>query len=566
MAHCAFPSHSITGLTNTMQVRSSFIPALTFSLLLTSSLQAQPLPDAGRILQQQTPALEQPAPSPAFEFKAPLLQPAPPGGPQVILQAVHISGNSRISSEILVTALGDYQGKAFDLAGLKGLADRITQYYQQAGYPFARAIVPAQSMSGGVLRIEVVEGRYGQIRATGDTELSAQAQAFLAPLVSGSVIESESLERTTLLLDDLPGIRTSPVIRPGEQVGTGDLLVQVDRDRRFSGEAGIDNQGNRYSGEYRVFLNGRVDSPFLLGDQLSLQSRYTDEDMWLGSLEYSLPLGVSGLRGHAGYAHTDYQLGKEFASLDARGYARVTSAGLRYPLLRSQRVNLTVGVQYQYKRLQDEYRVIDLRQDKSSDVIPLTLGFDVRDRVNGGGITYGAISWVQGWLRLDDALKAVDRQSAESAGSFDKFTLDIARVQRIDDNVSLFARFSGQLAADNLDSSEDFGVGGPGGVRAYPVGEGYGDEGWLGQLELRYAMGVFTPFLFGDSGKVRLARYPWAAADNHRSIAGWGLGSRVEYGAWQAEASVAWRSAGGVPQADSRDSVPVAWFVGQYRF
>ena len=53
-----------------------------------------------------------------------------------------------------------------------------------------------------------------------------------------------------------------------------------------------------------------------MGDQLSLRSLYTEEGMWYGSLDYSLPLGGSGLRGKVGYAHTYYELGKEFADRD----------------------------------------------------------------------------------------------------------------------------------------------------------------------------------------------------------------------------------------------------------
>ena len=51
---------------------------------------------------------------------------------------------------------------------------------------------------------------------------------------------------------------------------------------------------------------------------------------------------------------------------------------------------------------------------------------------------------------------------------------------------SLFGRVYGQWANKNLDSSEDFSLGGPYGVRGWSVGEGRGDMGALGTLELRY--------------------------------------------------------------------------------
>ncbi|MCP2775280.1 ShlB/FhaC/HecB family hemolysin secretion/activation protein, partial [Salmonella enterica subsp. enterica serovar Typhimurium] len=84
-------------------------------------------------------------------------------------------------------------------------------FYRGAGYPFARAFLPAQAMRDGALRIEVIEGRYGQVRADGEADLAAGAQRFLGPLQTGDVIEGGALERTALLLDDLPGVRAVPI-------------------------------------------------------------------------------------------------------------------------------------------------------------------------------------------------------------------------------------------------------------------------------------------------------------------------------------------------------------------
>lgn len=539
---------------------------LTLALLAAAPVQAQTPPDAGRLLQQQTPALERPASSPRFELLAPPAGIASPGGARVRLQGVRISGNSLFSEAELLVVLGEVMGQSYDLAGLQQLAGRINAHYSAAGYPFARALIPAQRMSDGVLQLQVVEGRYGQVSAQGEGRLGDQARDFLAALQPGTLIESSSLERATLILDDQPGIKTTPIIRPGQTLGSGDLQVQLEREPLLSGEVGLDNHGNRYSGEHRGFFNLRAGSPFMLGDQISLRSLYTEENMWYGNLDYSLPLGGSGLRARVGYAHTYYELGKQFANLDARGTAKVSSAGLSYPLLRSQQANLSLAAAYQHKRLRDEYRATDTRQDKSSHSLPISLQFDLRDGLGAGGITFGSLAWTPGELHLDRDLRAADRLSARSEGHFDKFNLDLARLQTLPGGFTLYGRFSAQLAGENLDSSEDFGLGGPNGVRAYPVGEGYGDEGWLTQLELRHTIGAFSPFVFHDSGRVRLAHRPWQAGDNHRSLSGAGFGVRLDQGPWLAEATVAWRTAGGESESDSRNRVPTTWLSALYRF
>ncbi len=535
-------------------------------LLLTTSAQAQIAPDAGRVLQETAPRLEAPKPSPALGIESPPLTEILPGGAQVELKALRITGNTRFTEAELLASLGAVTGKSYDLGGLKGFANQISEHYRAAGYSFAMAYLPAQDMKDGILIVEVVEGRYGMIQAIGDPDLKARAQTFLASLFSGAVIESAPLERAALIMDDLPGVRVSPILRPGREVGTGDLDVQVERTARFGGEIGFDNYGNRYTGYNRVRLNLNADSAFLLGDQFTLSSLYTDEKMWLGNLGYSLPLGASGLRGQVSYAHTAYMLGREFASADASGTAKITTMGLTYPIIRSQRANLNLSWSLQHKELYDEQGAANTQTDKSSNLMPLSLGFNQRDGLLGGGITYGSLTWVYGQLDLGASVIAQDQATARTQGSFNKLNLDVARIQVLPANFTLYGRVSAQAANSNLDSSEKFGLGGAYGVRAYPSGEGFGDRGWLTQIELRYTIDAFTPYAFYDSGRVTINAEPWATGTNSRTLAGGGFGLRYQQSGWSVEALVAWRTEGGKPLSDIEDKRPMGWFNLGYKF
>lgn len=476
-------------------------------------------------------------------------------------------GNSRFTEAELLALLGDFQGQRFDLAGLRALARRLTDFYHEQGYPFARAVIPAQRLEDGVLTVRIVEGRYGRLEAQG--AFADQAQGFLDRLAPGEVIEAAALERAVLLLADQPGITVSPLIRPGREIGTGDLLVEVKRERLVRGELGLDNHGNRYTGRHRLTADLQADSPFTLGDQLRAQLLYTEEELWLGSLAYSRPLGASGLRGTIGYSHTDYELGKEFAALDAHGTAKVLSLGLTYPLLRAQRANLALALSVQRKALEDRQDATATRNDKDSDVLPLTLRFDRRD---AWGVTYGALGYTAGRLELDAQLEAADIASGmDTRGHFTKWNLDLARLQRTAlAGLSLYGRASAQWAGDNLDSSEGFLLGGASGVRAYPQGEGAGDKGWLVQLEARYRLGAAEPFLFYDAGKVWINAEPDgilpAVADNTRTIAGAGLGLRYTHGPVALHAALAWRTRGGAPESDPQDDDPRLWAAAGWRF
>jgi hemolysin activation/secretion protein len=527
---------------------------------------AQQLPDAGRLLQENAaPRLEAPRPAPAVTVQLSGTTPVK-GGVQVTLRQVTIEGNSAIGEAALLAALGDVTGATFDFAGLDKLAARLTAHYQAAGYPFARAVLPQQDLSGGQLRIRVIEGRYGKIAATGAPKLVGPAQRFLDHLAPGDLIESGQLERVTLILDDQPGITTRPTIRPGQAVGTGDLLVDVQREQPYTGEVALDNHGNRHTGRTRARAGVELNSPFTFGDQLSVQALVTNERMWYGALGYSLPLGSSGLRGRAGLTHSYYTLAGDFRALDATGTADIASAGLSYPLVRSQRRNLGLSGQFEHKRLNDRQGAIDAEADKSSNVAGVALNFDARDEFIRTGVTFGALRWSLGRLKLDDTLAAADRASARSAGRFRKVNLDLARIQALSEHVDLYGRLSRQWASNNLDSSEKFGLGGSHGVRAWPSGEGFGDAGTIVQVEVRYTAADFAPFVFHDAGKVTVNRSPWTGDVNRRSLSGSGVGMRYHHGQWYANLAAAWRGRGGAVQSDPHAGSPLVLADVQYRF
>lgn len=534
--------------------------------LLPNMAMAQQRPDAGKTLQELRPAPSLPAPSSNVSVEVPRSQAAQPGGKQVAIQSIVIDGNTLFSDDELLNLLHGAAGNSLDLAQMKSLADVITAYYRAHDYPFTRALIPAQTMKDGVLKINVVEGRYGEVNVTPDGPRVETMQDFLKDLKRGDVISGQPLERATLILDDQPGYDVMPVVRPGAQLGEGDLDVRMTRSSRFGGAVGVDNYGNRYTGRLRATADFHADSPFMFGDQITLSTIYTQEDMWHGALGYSLPIGSSGLRGNIGYTHTYYELGKEFNSLDAHGTAKIASVGLSYPLIRSQKANLTLATNYQHKWLVDTQGSTNTSNSKNSDSLLIAASFDRRDTLLGGGITYGVISWTPGTLDLDNSLQATDSTTAKSSGYFNKVNLDAARLQALPLGFTFFARASGQWAANNLDSSEKFGLGGSNGVRAYPTGESYGDIGGLGQLELRYAIQDFTPYAFYDGGWIKTNADTWAAGKNTRTIGGPGLGLRFNINGWHADGTVAWRTNGGDPKSDSKHDTPQIFVKAGYRF
>jgi hemolysin activation/secretion protein len=526
----------------------------------------QAAPDAGQTLEQLRTPPAPPAPTRDFRVELPPEGRVEPGGEQVVVNRVVLDGNTAFDRATLLAVIGDPEGQAFDLAGLQEIAFGLSEFYRANGYPFARALIPPQTMAEGVLQVVVIEGRYGTLGVVDDNPRRArQAEGFLGLLQPGEVIAARPLERTTLLLEDLPGIRVLPVLRPGEAVGTGDLEFVIQAEPRFRGSVTADNHGNRYTGYERGQVALTVDSPFRLGDQLTLSTLYTREKLALGSVGYSRPLGGGGLRGTASYTYTEYRLAREFDGL-GRGDARITSLGLSYPLLRSQQSNVTLTVSAQYKDLFNDRLEGTLIEDYSSVALPLSVQFDRRDDVVRGGVTYGSLSINPGRMSLSGSMRETDALGTH--GSFLTFNADLARLQVLAPSLTVFGRLSGQWTTRNLDSSEGISLGGAERVRAYPASEASGDRGGYAQLEVRYARGRVAPYLFVDAGRVEFDARPLDAAEEAaRTLAGYGLGVRVQQGqGLNVNAAVAWRLTGGESRADVRDREPLYWLNVGYRF
>jgi len=527
-------------------------------------------PDAGQTLQQlQQKSLTLPKTDNTLITAPMSVEKIEKGGQLIEIKTILISGNKVFNAEHIrkeVLNSDELVGRAHDLSTITSFADKISTYYREYGYPFARAFIPAQTIDNGVLRIHVVEGVYGKVQAFGsDDALNKQAQSFLSSLKLGNIIENSALERSLMILSDQAGIKTSPIVQPGSATGEGDLIVDIKRDQPYSGGVGFDNHGNRYTGEHRLKSSLNFNSPFMLGDQIKINGLYSEEHLWFGGLGYNLPLNTDGLRANLNYAHTYYQLGKDFKDLGAKGTADIFSAGLNYQIIRSQKINLNLSASLQSKTIHDDPSKTANSNTKHSNSIPITLNFDTRDSMGGGGITFGELTWTKGNLELNDSLTATDTNN--TAGAFDKLNLDLARIQSITQDFSLFVRGSAQWSNKNLDSSEGFGIGGITGVRAYPTGEGYANVGWLTQTELRYRLNShFSPYAFYDSGS-STANQTSVNGNTTRNISGAGLGLRYSKDNWNVDVSGAWSLNGGKPDDKNvSDASPRLWTSLNYQF
>lgn len=523
--------------------------------LLPAAAQTVIPPGVGQLLQENRPRPAKPSPSPALPegVSAPdgAKASAPDGGARVLLREVQVQNVPGLDTAQLVAATGldRMAGQSLDLAGLRELAQRVTYYLHAHGYLVARAWLPEQELSNGVLQIHILPGQYGQVQAQSvNASVAAASQRWLEPLQQGKIIRQDTLHRRLLLLSDLQGMTSRSVLRPGSSAGEADLVVNVEPARLWKARLGVDNHGNRYAGRERIIAGLDLRPGWIFGDQASVELLRTTERTWQAAAGYSLPLGVDGWRLQTQISRTDYQLGKEFAALDAHGTADTVMLGLSYPLLRTQTVNVRASGGWQHRVLRDMRDAIPSADRKTTQATQLGLSADWQQ---AQAVTWGSLILNAGQLRLNDDPRYLDSLTAKAAGHYTRLNLDAARIQYLGANWSVYGRMSTQWANKNLDDSEKMVLGGANGVRAWPSGEAIGDRGWLAQLELRWNMlPGWQTYAFVDAGAVRVNSKPWTDGDNRRSIAGRGLGVRYEARPIRLDLAVARRNGSAAAQSE----------------
>ena len=502
-------------------------------LALCQTAMAAPPPSASSQMQQipTVPALR--ALAPRFDVAPVAETAAAPGASQkVIVSQLRVKGAKAYSESDLLAQTGFVPGSELSLADLRAMANRITSFYRSNGYFVAQAYLPAQTIENGAVTMVVSEGEYGKITLNNQTNVSTSlANSLLDGLNSADPVTTDRLENRLLLLSDLPGVKVKATLLPGTVTGTSDLLVDLTPGQRFSGSVDADNAGNRYTGEYRVGATLNFNEPLGLGDVASLRLLTSGDGLNYARASYQLQFGKATLG--VAYSGLAYELGKEFASLNATGTVRITSLFGSYPLMRTRNSNLTAGLLLDDKVFEDKIGSPASVSDKKIQVLTASVRGDSRDFLGGGGLNSFALAASAGNVDLQTpTVLAIDAATAHSNGHFNKLTWSISRVQWLGDQLSLVAAANGQFASSNLDVSEKMELGGMYGVRAYPEGEAYADQGYVASLEARFLVPKFSDTLpgqfqligFVDVGTVYSNRNPWSVTDNRRTLSAAGVG------------------------------------------
>lgn len=430
-----------------------------------------------------------------------------------------------------------FVGTARSYEDLVNAASEVTRYLQsELGYYLGYAYIPEQAPDQRSIRIAVLEGRLDRVVLNWRDGLPVQrevAQAYVDRLEPGAVLTVRDVERVVFLLNDLRGISVRAEVKPGSRPGTAILEFTPKADPRFDTKFDGDMNGSRFIGIWRLGVTSTWNSPLGRGDGLSASLLGSvGGGLRFGLLGYNTPIGSNGLKAGVSISALKYKLDEKEFPLGLFGTGVTTNVFALYPWVRSRNLNLFSLTSIDSKRYEDSIALIGTR--KKIDDVVLGLTGDFRDSLLGGGVNSFEVSYSSGRLRFPDGRPS----GLDDAANYGKLSYAFARLQNIiDGRLLTYLSLRGQQAQRNLDSTEQFRVGGPDGVRAFGPGEGTGDSGvtlsaelrwlppeaWFGRWARELVMGAFI-----DGATVQFRQDPSLISRetsyvNHASFSGIGL-------------------------------------------
>lgn len=487
-----------------------------------------------------------------------------------LIRVIHVPEVARNEVEKLVA---DYRNRKMTLNSLRNVAINITSLLQAHGERLSYAYIPDQKITGGVVTIDVMQGRIESIRIHKNSSLVKDS--VLNRYVKQMYEFKEQIARVENSLGNvtnLPGVgELTPYLQAGQEPGGSALWLDVTPARRVEGMVVVDNMGSLSSGRTRFGVQANINSPLGLGDRLEalgyaapdfLQTTNDSNhgNTLIGRLAWDAPVGVRGGRLGLSFSRVSYKLGGPSLRGLGDGYADIASLYGSYPLLRGRRNNLSLGMNIDFKRMNDNFW--DMSNRRHAPVFSLPVNGDSQGSLLGKPfiLQYG-LSPALGVLSNSD-----EWNGSDTRGRYAVLTESFNYLQGLYPGITLGLNFSGQQASKNLDGAEKMSLGGAYAVRAYSNSAASIDSGFVISPSLNLDVPGMdnTSFqLFYDYGRGKLQKF--SAVNQTVALKGYGVGINYNFKTRAfINASYAWRQ--GRDELVTVQNKATGWITAGIRF
>ena len=385
---------------------------------------------------------------------------------------------SKVPDEDLLSVSKPLIGKEISIDGLRGLATAMEAKFREAGYPYARVILPPQKVEGGQVTFTVIEGWIDGVTVLGPSSPEkTQTEVRLKPLDKTGPVEVSEIERAVALLQRVPGLKSHVAIARGG-TGPGAMKLVADAAREAPNYlVNIQNFGSRSLGREGATVFASIPGAAPLGDEFQFAAYNTfdlEEQMSLQAV-YERGLTLDGLTGRLAATYAEATPSGPVATLGLASESVTADASLSYPVYLRRKTSLDVTAGFAYA---------DFTGELFSGTVPFS---DDRTRSAyvslDGETSFG--DWdVEGGVMLKRGLDVLDASKAGDA--------NLARPEAEPDTpitmgnllvepppvygMELKLRVEGQYAPHPLMAVDEFSFGNYTILRGYDPGAAAGDS------------------------------------------------------------------------------------------
>ena len=407
-------------------------------------------------------------------------------GIKFTLNQIKFTGNYKITDLDLQTIIAKYLNRPITFNELRYITDEVVQYYRVHGI-LARAVLPQQEVTNGVLSVLIIEASLGGVLIDNKSKRVGKKRIetwIYSVIPVGSKLSLVALERALLTLNDQPDLQVTSSLGEGQNHGETLLILTVTDKPLINGSITTDNYGQSSTGNNRASLNFNLNGFFQIGEELNFFGLYTRGSSY-NRLAINLPANSSGLRAGLNTSYLYYEISNpSFSQLYLNGTSSTAGAEFSYPLRRSRPTNLYISGNYNFSTFTNSANLSTISQYNTS-VYQTGLFANSLDNILRGGVNSSSLIISNGLVNLNTSPSlAFDVIGPQINGGFSKLRYSVNRNQFINSYVSAYLGLTGQLASKNLDASEQIYFGGPYAVRAYATGQANASQGEIMTFEL----------------------------------------------------------------------------------
>ena len=427
---------------------------------------------------------------------------------------------------------------------LDAIALAVTEYYRENGFILATAFVPEQEVADGIIRLNVLEGRLGDVAVANQLIFDPQTIKAAFDNELGEPVTEERIEGALRRINDLPGVRVRGSFSPGDNVGETRLTLGVLDEKAWSSSILIDNHGSETTGETRLYASTEWNNLMNKGHRLVagvLRTEGPDSSLY-GQLSYEMPFTKDRRGTVTATVSTNEFTVNRLANLpEIIGETDNYGIGINYQLIRGRTLNLALNAGYLQKDVLFQVgTLVSLSTEEKIETVSVAADYtqlwDDQQLLLTGRFGVDQGHMIEGEARG----QSVDfTKILLSTNVLKRFSID----NWLTKNESYFNfvfKLNAQYTEKFLSSVEQFSLGGPNAVRSLGVSDVSVDSGVYVGTELFFDLpyditGKFNlpidpirPYVFYDYG-YGVARGLLSSKDFDAKVQGWGAGFRINW-------------------------------------